>query len=75
MWMGAVVSVVQRQQHMAGVASGWQHVREQEQVGVREKQGVGVTTSHALNTSEVGWRGQVPWLSLNWENSHRDVLG
>ena len=73
--MAAVVSVVCGWQPVAGAASGGRRVREQEQVGARAKQGVGVTTSHALNTSEVGWRGQVPWLSLNWENLHRDVLG
>ena len=54
---GVVVSVVHRWRHAAGVASGRQCVREQEQVGVRAKQGVGVATSHTLNTSEVGQRG------------------
>ena len=58
--MGVVISVVHGQWHTAGVASGWQHMREQEQVGARAKQGVGVATSHMLNTSEVGQRGQVP---------------
>ena len=43
--------------------------------GGKAKQGVGVTTSHALNTSNVGWRGQVLWLSLNWENLCQNMLG